>query len=251
LALSRIGQGSVAAASGSPTVAAGDLVVVLAYNSAGTTIPSLPTDWTNINSAANSGGGTNCAARCGYRVAPTGGLSSTGTWTNATHLVWLILRGQKVSGPIGGNAINGGNNAATTVTYPAVNLTGGQTGQWLLGMAGRATADNTLATAPSGMTNHTDIGAPTRAAAHSTDDVRSTNWSATNVGTFGASAKFSAIVIEVLEEPPPPADPPGPITDYALTATSASSYTRSATTPTPAADSYRVQRLTGYGPWEV
>jgi hypothetical protein len=47
-----------------------------------------------------------------------------------------------------------------------------------------------------------------------------------------------------------PADPPGPITDYALTATGADSYSRSATEPTPAADSYQVQRLTGYSPWQ-
>lgn len=198
MAISRISSSATAASSASVSVAEGDIIIVFAYNAGGVTVPSLPLGWTNINSGTNVGGGTNRSYRSGYRAAGVSGLSSTGTWTDATNIAWIVLRGADPSVPIGNSATDSKNNAATSVTYPAVTRTADVTGQWFIGMAGRATAAAQLSTAPSGMTNVASNPATPHVAVHSTESAPGANWASGDVSGFSASSKFSSIVIEVL-----------------------------------------------------
>jgi hypothetical protein len=106
-----------------PTHAAGDIIVLFACRrvaglptkpTAGGTVPT----WTDIQNPQAASSGASCA-RCVYTVA-TASNHTSGTWTNATRIIAVVLRGQDAS-PIGGNA--SGNTAQTFgSTAPAVTL---------------------------------------------------------------------------------------------------------------------------------
>jgi hypothetical protein len=199
MALSRITQGAAAASSGSVSVAEGDLLVVFAYRSNSATAPTRPSDFDEIATVANSGGGANSSMRAGYKVAGAGGFSGTGTWTNATHLAWVVLRGQHATTPIGESATHGGNNANQSIRYDACGETAEQSGHWYLGFAGRTAGHETVATAPDGMTHVAAAPATPLVAAHATDGEHAGDWPQTTVALTGA--KTCTLVAEVLAEP--------------------------------------------------
>ena len=98
MAISRVGSASAAATSVTlPTHQADDVILIYAYRSGSNTAPSLPSGWTNIG---NSGTGSS-SFRWGWLRA-TGSGTTSGTWTNATHVHAIIYRGALVSGtPVG------------------------------------------------------------------------------------------------------------------------------------------------------
>lgn len=118
MAIARTQNGNAAATSATLTsCTAGDIIVVFAYDSAGTTIPTLPAGFTDIVNTA----GTQQAARLGYKRA-VGGETSTGTWTNATNVCWLVYSGCLASGsPFGTTPILTAGNS-TTPSFAAVTL---------------------------------------------------------------------------------------------------------------------------------
>lgn len=100
-----------------PGTQPGDLAIVWAHNSASTTTPTLPGTFTNINNgAANS-----ISLRCGRRVIQAGD-TSIGTWTNATQVVVIVLRGVNQTTPINGNAMTNG-SASASVNFASLTLT--------------------------------------------------------------------------------------------------------------------------------
>jgi hypothetical protein len=201
VAISRIASGAVAATSdATPSCLEGDILIVFAYRAASATAPTIDASYTSINTNSNSAGGVNGSMICGYRVAGAGGFTGSGTWANASNLAWIQLRGQKRVNPIGNQASTGGNNAATSINYPAVNLTGGATGQWIVAFDGRTTGIAAVSTAPSGMTNHASNPVTPVVAVHSTNGVRTTNWPSTTV--TDTSLKTNTSVIEVRSEDP-------------------------------------------------
>jgi hypothetical protein len=200
--ISRVDQGAAANTSATIAAAEGDVVLVWASRTNSNTAPSAPDGWQSNTTVNNTGGGTNGSIRFGWRRAPSGGLSSTGVWTNATNVQWLILRDTKSTNPIGNVSTNGGSTASTSHTYPAVNLTAGESNQWVASGGGRTVAHANMATAPSGMVNHASNPSPPIVGLHSTDAVRTTNWPSTDVTGF-TSAKHVAITVEVLAAPEP------------------------------------------------
>jgi hypothetical protein len=199
--LSRVGQASADANSVAISAAEGDLVVVFAYRSGNNTAPTLNGDYTNIANGANSAGGTNSSFRIGFRIAPSGGVSSTGTWTNATHVSAIVMRGRRIAGAIGNGAASTGNNSTSSIVYEAVSLTAGQAGQWLLAFGARSAGHADVATAPTGLANHTSAPATPLIAGHTSNGIRSTNWPQTSVSVGGTGAKHLSYVLEVLAEP--------------------------------------------------
>jgi hypothetical protein len=179
----------------------GDLVVVHAYRSNNATAPTAPdADWTT-GTGANSGGGTNGSYRWGWRTVPTDGLSTTGVWTNATHVSYTIIRGQKVA-PVGAVSTSTGNTGTGIIRYSALSLTPGESGQWLLAFAGRTAGSADTSVAPDGMVNHAFAPASLPlVAAHSTDGPRLTDWPQTDVAISGTAGKHLSVVVEVLMEP--------------------------------------------------
>lgn len=187
---------STAACSGE---AAGDLLLVTAFRDNSSTAPTLATGFTNINTATNSGGGTLTSLNAGWNTAANSS-SGSGTWTNATHVIMQVYRGQATS-PIGNNATSGGNNSGTLVTYAADTLSVTDGSSWFAAFAVRGTADAKMATAPTGMTNRTSTPATPFAGGHDTNGPTASNWASTNVTGFGGSAKFTSIVIEIKASP--------------------------------------------------
>jgi hypothetical protein len=138
MAITKIGAAFATANTANlPAFAAGDLAVVFAYRNNNATAPSLPAGWTNINSL---GSNTN-SQRTGYRVL-VGTDTTTGVWTNATHIEVIVLRGQSTNSPVGGQLSRGDNT--TTLATPAVSLAHGDSTSWVVAFAGsKATDANT------------------------------------------------------------------------------------------------------------
>ena len=129
-----------------PAYAGGDLAVVYAYRAGNNNSPTVPAGWTPI--AAGNGADSNSRA-IGWKIL-TGVETTTDTWTAATAVEVVIVRGEETDGPIGVTASGGG--AGTTLTTPG--LLGMRTDghSWVLAFAG-ATAGANAATL-SGTTNH-------------------------------------------------------------------------------------------------
>jgi len=179
----------------------GDLLLVFAYRSASSTAPTLATSYTAVNTATNSGGGTLGSMRDGWKTAASS-TETSGTWTNASHVVMQVFRGQNSSSPIGASTPTGGNNSGTTVVYGATTLSVSDGSSWFAGFAGRTTGDAKMATAPTGMTNKTSAPATTPlAAGHNTNAPTASSWPSTSVTGFSASAKYVSDVIEIKAAP--------------------------------------------------
>ena len=146
-----------------PAFAAGDLAVVFAYRSGSDAPPDLPAGWTDI--VSTTGADLN-SRRIGFRTLD-GTETSTGTWTNATAVALIILRGHDTDTPIGLVASAG--SGGTTLTTPALTplsvggrstviaFAGAASGANLMTLAG-ATALSTSITPPLGLHYQRDIG---------------------------------------------------------------------------------------------
>lgn len=178
-----------ASASGSsltlPAHAAGDLILIFAYRDGSTTAPSLPSGWASIH----SGGANTNSARLGVKRA-TSSSETSGTWSNATEIVAVVIPG---GGWIGG--FSSGGNSGTSISYPALTMEAGDGTSLVLGFAGHRTATN-VEGAPTGMTNATSAG--TEAAGH-TGGLKS-SWSAQSV-TVNASSGWRSYTVEIRPAP--------------------------------------------------
>lgn len=117
-----------------PAHQSGDLLIGYAFRDGSNTAPSLPSGWTNgDNSGANS-----CSARLGYKVATSSGETS-GTWTNATSLIIVVLRGVTFQ------QANDATGSGTDINdFPGFFL--GTSGPfWILFFAGHTSIDTELA----------------------------------------------------------------------------------------------------------
>ena len=82
--------------------------------SAGGTVPA----WSTLDSG--SGGSSNSSARLASFVA-TATNHTPGTWSNATKVAAIVVRGQNSTTPIGGHALGGGLGSNDS-TAPAVTM---------------------------------------------------------------------------------------------------------------------------------
>lgn len=168
--------------------AIGDYEIMFAYDSAGVTVPTIPSGWTSIN----TGGGHGNAGAVAFRVCSS--LSDTsGTWTNATNLICAVYR--NVTG-IGNSAEANGALSAVVINYPADVLLATNGQSWFVGMAGQRSASNVNA-APTGMTNVTSVGTGPMAALHDTNGVDASNWPGVSVSS-NTTDSYTAFVVELL-----------------------------------------------------
>lgn len=169
----------------------GDLAVVFAHRDGSTTAPSLPTGWTNI---INGGSNTN-SARAGYRILQSGD-TSTGTWTNATSVIVVILRNVRHVSPIGSAAQNGA--ASNSMTFNTITLQRQDGLSWVLLFGGHRTATDVHTTGLSGTTNRS--GTTSDICAHTAEGVSS--WSTTSK-TVNANSGWRTVSLEILPFTPP------------------------------------------------
>jgi large repetitive protein len=113
----------------------GDIAIAFAYRNSNT-VPSAAAGWTDI---ATSGGSNTNSRRTAYRVLQAGD-TTVGAFANATHVQFVIVRGQRASSPIGATASAG--TANSSVTLPALTLANTTGSSLVIGFAG-SNASNT------------------------------------------------------------------------------------------------------------
>lgn len=198
MAISFIAGGAIESSSitipGSGSYAAGDLMVMWAFNSTSTTAPTIPSGWTQTSpSGVNSG--TLCAGSCAWKVAASGSETS-GTWTNATEMCCQIYRGQATSAPM----VNAGAQTGTsaTVNYSGIVTMTGPGTSWVVRFVGMTSINNSPQTPPTGYTNRSDIdGVVAEAAGHDTNGAVST-CSFQSVNTGGTAGNYVSKTVELL-----------------------------------------------------
>jgi len=173
------------------TFAAGDLGIVFAFRDGSTTAPTLPAGWTNWPTTP-TGTATSTSGRVGYRVLQSGDTSS-GTWTNATEIQVLVLRGQDAESFTGRIAWAGAvSNQPSYASLGGMGSTNGNS--WVIGVGGHRSATDMNSPTVTGMTKR----APTTntLSNHTAENV--TSWSSTNFGsTVNASSGWVTAVFDV------------------------------------------------------
>lgn len=118
--------GANASTSGSVTIPAhlvGDTIVLAAYNPHATQAPTKPTaagtvpNWNYIDNANSAGGSGITTAQ----FIATATNTTSGTWSNASYMIAVVLRGQNATTPIGGHASQGGSSSGPSPA-PAITL---------------------------------------------------------------------------------------------------------------------------------
>lgn len=194
MAISYVGGASAAATSLTlPTHQADDLLLLFAYRSGSTSPPTVPAGWTAID----QGGNNNNSAVIAYRIATASGTTS-GTWTNATHISSTAYRSGSGTLAIGTHTSNGG--SGDILTYGGITLQDADNSSWVAGFGGHRQATN-VETAPSGMTNRTSTATSGESAAHDTNGTVST-WTAQTVTvspSSGGTQGWRTAVVEIRE----------------------------------------------------
>lgn len=181
-----------------PTHAAGDLLVLFAYNDGASTAVTLPTGWVERYGVAVGGAGY---IRIGYKYAASAAETS-GTWTNADHIFAISMRGSSNT-LLFPNFVSTNTGTSATINYAAQTASTFQTNaddQALLSWVASRNSANTL-TAPTGLTEE-------RAATDGANFVaqmcrqlaRTTIWASTNV-TVTNSALYRTVMLSVVESP--------------------------------------------------
>lgn len=196
MTISFVGQATGTTSATLPAHIPGDLIIAFAFVDGSNTAATLPGGWTNIS---NDGANT-CAGRIAWKKAASSSETS-GTWTSATSVVFLVYRGN-YSLSVGNSATN--TASSTTVNYPALTLTDADGSSWVVGVAGHRSTNTALETPPTGMTNRaTAVDATDEVAGHDTNG-GVTSWVSRNVTAGGTASGYRSYVIEVVEASAPP-----------------------------------------------
>ena len=181
------------------STAANDVIVVWAYFAGTATIPSLPAGFTSLVGTA----GTAQAARLGYKVS-SGGDTSSGVWTNATHVVCLVYSGCKTSGPFGTTPTIGAGNSAS-IPYPAGTLTVTDGTSVWLGFAGASSATAGMNGTPTGTAPNFTNRASQATRINGCDTAATASNLSTQTLTVTTSGRICATSVELLMQPTTPA----------------------------------------------
>jgi hypothetical protein len=189
VAITFVGEADAGAASVAlPAFSADDIAYVFAFRDGSTTAPSLPAGWTNIA----SGGANTCSYRVGCRQL-VGTDTTTGTWTNATEIEVVVLRGVDLGNLFGVSAQ--GSGSSTSMNWPTLATfedPNAGNRSWVVLLGGHRSATDVNTVALSGATQRG--GATTTLAAHTAESVSS--WSSTSK-TVNANSGWMTLGVEV------------------------------------------------------
>jgi hypothetical protein len=146
VAISIVGGATGTTSATLPTHQADDIIIGFAFRDGSTVQPTLPAGWNQLRDQA----GTTCCSRTAWRRA-TGAGTTTGTWTNASRVAFIVLRGAWREFPIGSDAAGAG--TAASVTYPALTVRKTDSTSMAVRFAGHRSIDTNLQTAPTNYTN--------------------------------------------------------------------------------------------------
>lgn len=131
----------------------GDLIVIFGHRggsltptapSAGGTVPA----WNTIDTM----GGTTIGSLVTAWFVATATNHTSGTWTNATGMIAVVITGGVAASPIGGHAAVNTGGTTTSSTAPAVTLTNSDGSSVLLHFYGNPATISSWGAAPSGYT---------------------------------------------------------------------------------------------------
>jgi hypothetical protein len=175
--------------------AAGDVAIAFAYRTGSNTPPDLATGWTDVRS--DNGADLN-SRRIASRVLD-GSETGFGTWTNATAVAVVVLRGADAdAGKTIGAIASSGGPAGSTMTTPALAGMASGFHSWVIAFAGAA-GGASGATLPAGPTARSDVAVPPLAI-HTQGNIVS--WASQNYGgTYAGANRTDAV--EILANPNP------------------------------------------------
>jgi surface protein len=175
-----IGEANGTTSATLPTHQAGDLILAFAFRDGSTTQATQPAGWSAITSATT----TLAAARVSYKIAASGS-ETTGTWTNATTVIFLVYRGVNIENIATIETVSTG--SGTTVTYNANGFWQGLSR--LVAFAGHRSTDTALGTPPGTLSLIVNpVDATDEAAAFQSTVDNFGNWTSTNVSVGGTSS---------------------------------------------------------------
>lgn len=191
MAIQYIGQATGITSATLPAHQANDIIIAFAFRDGSALSPTMPAGWTSLSTQL----GTTTGIRAAY-IRATNGSTVSGTWTNATSVVFHIYRNVTSIGRTGVVASTG-----TTVGFSALTLVNANGLSWVAGFVGHASNNVAITAAPSGMVNRSSVSDFTdEAAGHDTNGGVSSFGSRTAfVG--GTSAQYISFCVELTETP--------------------------------------------------
>lgn len=201
-----VGQASAAATSVAiPAHNVGDLIIVSARGTAAA--PSVPAAGGTVPAWATIQSGlANAIGLTVVSFVATATTTTTGVFTNATHICVLVLRAggsNKLQTSAARSSVGNGNNTQTII-YPALALNngGGASTSFGVRVGTRTVAITAVGTPPAGWTNQSiqPAGASALMSVHSLAPLTS-NPTADTVTVTSSNAAYRAVTIEVEEVP--------------------------------------------------
>lgn len=200
MAISLVGTATGTNTATAPAHQAGDLFLVFTFRDGSTTPPTLASGFTT----SSNGGGNTCSHRVGWKIASSSS-ETVGTWSNATSLILIVLRGADQASPIGANNLSTG--ASTTITYPSLTMQVADGSSWVFAFGGHRSANVAIDTVPSGMTLTASVSDATdEAAAFRLEGATSFTSRTSAVGGTSSGWRSSSIEVLVAAELPPPTE---------------------------------------------
>ena len=205
MSISVVGTAGAAATTiGIPAHQPGDMIIMVTRRASNTPAgvpssgPTVPV-WTTIQSA----GANTLAMTAAYTIA-TLSTHTSGTWGLADQMICIVLRSSTGTLSLGASSLGNANNTQTIV-YPALTLQKTDGTSMGVRCGTRVTADNDVATAPSGWSTWLaqPITGGTQLMAVAVRAALAANPTADSVATPPTNAAYRAYTIEVLEVPPP------------------------------------------------
>ena len=138
-----------------PAHQSGDVILAYAFRDGSTTLPTLPTDWSTVTTNT----GTTYAARFAFKVA-TSNAEASGTWTDATRVLFLVYRNANTSGLDEAARRDTNGATSTSVTYNAT--TSWPNLSWDVVLLGHQSTDQSATVVPTGITSRTNTNTDSR-----------------------------------------------------------------------------------------
>lgn len=186
-----------------PSHAAGDLLIISDFRSGSSTLPTVPAaggtvpTWNLITSASSSG---NCCIGV-YWATAAGTTDTSGTWTNATNLSTIVLRGTASGSAAIGGTGGVANPNSSGLTVPAVTQVDTSGASLLLGFFAKSTTTSTTwSAAPSGYTSQVASGSALTGNAIDSKNSSTSDGSFTQ-GSGGTVTQAGSIQVEFLVLP--------------------------------------------------
>lgn len=176
-----------------PTHQAGDLILLFAFRSGASTLPTVPSAsgtvpaWNTLDSTT---GTTQAAGITAWFIA-TANNHTSGTWTGATDMIAVVISGEKTTAPIGGHAIANGGNASGS-NAPAITLTDASGRSIIVELFAHA-ATTAWAAAPAG---YTAVSVGTNVAVYTKNDTTSDG--ALTQGVTSSASGYCAAAVEIV-----------------------------------------------------